>query len=83
MPHHFRLGLNTNRDRKSLICTSQNVLKGLVGYPSPLIWFMTYSKTACRAIASQAAAGVTLYFRCFPANAKNNLAFTVLYVANN
>ena len=34
---------------------NQNVLEGLVHYPCSFIWIMAYSKTACHAIASQAA----------------------------
>ena len=42
---------------------------------------MTYSKTACHAVASQAAAEGTLYFRCFPANTNNSAAFAAWQVA--
>ena len=43
---------------------------------------MTYSKTAHHAVASQAAAGAWLYFRYFPANTNNSLAFVARQVSN-
>ena len=46
---------------------------------------MTYSKTACHAVIFQAAAGARLYFRPFPANTNNSLAFAawqVLQITN-
>ena len=36
---------------------------------------MTCSKMACYAVASQATAGVSLYFRYFPANTNNSLVY--------
>ena len=50
---------------------------------SSLIWVMTYLKTALHEVASQAAAGARLYFRCFPAYTKNNLAFAARQVVSN
>ena len=44
---------------------------------------MTYSKTDCHAVASQAAAEDSLYLRCFPANTNNSLAFAVWQEAHH
>ena len=46
---------------------------------------MTCSKTAYHAVASQATAGVSLYFRYFPADrpTKNSLVFAAWQVPNN
>ena len=44
---------------------------------------MTYSKMACRAVASPSAAESMLDFGCFPDITYNSLAFAAWQVANN